>query len=290
MWPPAVSSPSAPFTSHPSQVPAAPLIRHGSAAPPSPQGEGKRAATQGRPYKINGRASWITAPSPLSTRAGPTIPTFNHARRGGPMWPPAVSFPTRAPQTARRGVQNPPLSNPLHFVIISKWKGVCAPPKMTKSERSHMNTRYDVAILGCGEAGIFAGYELMHHAPGLKVVALDQGGRHLHPQLPHRGGQGEGVHPLQGVRHHVRLRRRGRLLRREVQLHHRLRRLAHRLYAQGRGHVPHRLRGLHQHEARGHRQGLFHRHPRRRALEKRALEHDRTCSRPGASTWARRTT
>ena len=38
-----------------------------------------------------------------------------------------------------------------------------------------MNTRYDVAILGCGEAGIFAGYELMHHAPGLKVVALDQG-------------------------------------------------------------------------------------------------------------------
>ena len=38
-----------------------------------------------------------------------------------------------------------------------------------------MNTRYDVAILGCGEAGIFAGYELMRHAPGLKVVALDQG-------------------------------------------------------------------------------------------------------------------
>ena len=38
-----------------------------------------------------------------------------------------------------------------------------------------MNTRYDVAILGCGEAGIFAGYELMHRNPGLKVVALDQG-------------------------------------------------------------------------------------------------------------------
>lgn len=38
-----------------------------------------------------------------------------------------------------------------------------------------MNTRYDVAILGCGEAGIFAAYELMHRNPGLKVVALDQG-------------------------------------------------------------------------------------------------------------------
>ena len=36
-----------------------------------------------------------------------------------------------------------------------------------------MNTRYDVAIIGCGEAGIFAGYELMHRNPGLKVVTLD---------------------------------------------------------------------------------------------------------------------
>ena len=38
-----------------------------------------------------------------------------------------------------------------------------------------MNTQYDVAIIGCGEAGIFAGYELMHRNPGLKVVTLDQG-------------------------------------------------------------------------------------------------------------------
>ena len=55
-----------------------------------------------------------------------------------------------------------------------------------------MNTRYDVAIIGCGEAGIFAGYELMHRHPGLK------GGTEK-SELPHRGGQGEGVHPLQGV-------------------------------------------------------------------------------------------
>ena len=38
-----------------------------------------------------------------------------------------------------------------------------------------MNTRYDVAIIGCGEAGIYAGYELMRRAPSLKVVTLDQG-------------------------------------------------------------------------------------------------------------------
>ena len=30
-----------------------------------------------------------------------------------------------------------------------------------------MSTRYDVAIIGCGEAGIFAGYELMRLCPSL---------------------------------------------------------------------------------------------------------------------------
>lgn len=38
------------------------------------------------------------------------------------------------------------------------------------------NTRkYDVAIVGCGTSGIFAGYELMKQNPGLKVVMLEQG-------------------------------------------------------------------------------------------------------------------
>ena len=35
--------------------------------------------------------------------------------------------------------------------------------------------QYDVAILGCGEAGIFAGYELARLHPELKMVALEQG-------------------------------------------------------------------------------------------------------------------
>ena len=38
-----------------------------------------------------------------------------------------------------------------------------------------MNPIYDVVILGCGEAGIFAAYELASHRPELKVLALDQG-------------------------------------------------------------------------------------------------------------------
>ena len=39
-----------------------------------------------------------------------------------------------------------------------------------------MSARYDVAIIGCGTAGIFAGYELLKRRPGLKVVVLEQGG------------------------------------------------------------------------------------------------------------------
>ena len=70
-----------------------------------------------------------------------------------------------------------------------------------------MNPMYDVVILGCGEAGIFAAYELARLHPDLKITGPGPGAGYLPPQLPHRGGQGEGVHPLPGVRHHVRLRR-----------------------------------------------------------------------------------
>lgn len=38
-----------------------------------------------------------------------------------------------------------------------------------------MSGKADVAILGCGEAGIFAAYELAERRPDLKVVALDKG-------------------------------------------------------------------------------------------------------------------
>ena len=35
--------------------------------------------------------------------------------------------------------------------------------------------RYDVAIIGAGLAGIFAGYELTSRNPDLKVIILEQG-------------------------------------------------------------------------------------------------------------------
>ena len=39
-----------------------------------------------------------------------------------------------------------------------------------------MKNNYDVAIIGCGTAGIFAGYELIARHPELKICVLDQGG------------------------------------------------------------------------------------------------------------------
>ena len=44
-----------------------------------------------------------------------------------------------------------------------------------------MNANYDVVILGCGEAGIFAAYELSRLCPTLNILALDQG-----PDIYHR--------------------------------------------------------------------------------------------------------
>ena len=47
-----------------------------------------------------------------------------------------------------------------------------------------MPTTYDVAILGCGEAGIFAGYELIHKTPGLKILIVDRGHDIYHRSCP----------------------------------------------------------------------------------------------------------
>jgi len=38
-----------------------------------------------------------------------------------------------------------------------------------------MHENYDVAIIGCGTAGIFAGYELIERCPDMKIVVLEQG-------------------------------------------------------------------------------------------------------------------
>ncbi len=42
---------------------------------------------------------------------------------------------------------------------------------------------YDVAIIGAGEAGVFAGYELMKLRPELSVLVLEQACRYLFPPV-----------------------------------------------------------------------------------------------------------
>ena len=47
-----------------------------------------------------------------------------------------------------------------------------------------MRSTYDVTILGCGEAGVFAGYELIRNSPGLKILIVDQGHDIYHRSCP----------------------------------------------------------------------------------------------------------
>ena len=47
---------------------------------------------------------------------------------------------------------------------------------ISETEVILLKTNYDVAIIGCGTAGIFAGYELIRRHPDLKIVVLEQGG------------------------------------------------------------------------------------------------------------------
>ena len=63
-----------------------------------------------------------------------------------------------------------------------------------------MNTHYDVAIIGCGEAGIFAGYELKKLRPELSVLVLDQGGVvewGTHEELLEKNGIYAGLYAVQ---------------------------------------------------------------------------------------------
>ena len=87
-----------------------------------------------------------------------------------------------------------------------------------------MNNRYDVMILGTGEAGIFAAYELSRKCPGAKVLVVEQGADIYHRSCPIVAGKVNSC-----IQCKVCGTMCGGLLRREVQLHHRLRRVAHRL-------------------------------------------------------------
>jgi len=45
-------------------------------------------------------------------------------------------------------------------------------------------SRYDVIIIGCGTAGIFAGYELERLCPGMDILMLEQGNDIYHRCCP----------------------------------------------------------------------------------------------------------
>ena len=55
---------------------------------------------------------------------------------------------------------------------------------------------YDVAIIGAGEAGVFAGYELMKLRPELSVLVLEQGADIYSPPVSHCHRKGEVLHRL----------------------------------------------------------------------------------------------
>ena len=93
-----------------------------------------------------------------------------------------------------------------------------------------MSPNYDVVILGCGEAGIFAAYELTHLHPGLKVLALDQGQDIYHRSCPIVAGKVKECIHCPVCHTMCGFGMPGRLLRRKVQLHPPVRWLAHRFY------------------------------------------------------------
>ena len=51
-----------------------------------------------------------------------------------------------------------------------------------------MNTNYDVMILGTGEAGIYAAYELALKCPSAKVLVVDKGADIYRRSCPGAGG------------------------------------------------------------------------------------------------------
>lgn len=47
-----------------------------------------------------------------------------------------------------------------------------------------MSNKYDIAIIGCGTSGIFAGYELIKNNPNLKIIMIEQGNKVLERKCP----------------------------------------------------------------------------------------------------------
>ena len=102
---------------------------------------------------------------------------------------------------------------------------------------------YDTVILGCGEAGVFAGYELIHRNPGMKVLIVDQGQDIYHRSCPIVAGKVKSCIDCKVCHTMCGFGGAGAFSDGKYQLHHGLRRLADRLHPGKRGHGPDRLCG-----------------------------------------------
>ena len=86
-------------------------------------------------------------------------------------------------QRFRSKVPLPSLDTPEGYAIMSLF-GRRGQAITTKGMDTIMLKTYDTAILGCGEAGVFAGYELVHRNPGMNVLIVDQGQDIYHRSCP----------------------------------------------------------------------------------------------------------
>ena len=68
--------------------------------------------------------------------------------------------------------------------------------------------QYDVIIIGAGPGGIFSAYELSKLCPDKKIAVFEEG-------QPRRQDR-QALHRLPDLRDHERLRRRRRVLRRQI--------------------------------------------------------------------------
>jgi uncharacterized FAD-dependent dehydrogenase len=132
-----------------------------------------------------------------------------------------------------------------------------------------MNKHYDVAIIGCGEAGIYAGYELKRRNPELQVVILDRGRDIYHRSCPIVAGKVKecincpvcdtmcgfgGAGAFSDGKFNFTTDFGGWLT---------------DFYAGAGGYGPDRIRGRDQRCPRRHRQGVFHRYPGGQSAEEK---------------------
>ena len=205
-----------------------------------------------------------------------------------PAWPPKPRAPAQRDQAGLRQQQRFVWCSPRSTASSRCWwrvdsiaspamgpvssrKGTHLQPfSLTSPTLPTMNaarTHYDVIIVGAGPAGIFAALELVRR-DGASVCSSSSAAPTSPARLP--GAQDRRLRRLRPLRHHLRLGRRRRLLRRQADPHHRGRRLARPVRAQRAAARADRLRRRHLARVRRPRRGprRRHRRPRRSAARR----------------------